>query len=185
MPLQKFEATPTLANGQVVWTLCYTNPNPDQCGNTKATYPDVNLPQNDANQNFQFKIVNDNTGLNIQFASTNPLWIQQGGQPTGPVVNGQITNVSGNSTKVLTFNDLNTLPSPTSPSPVVLSYQLNFTDGQGNAVTSIDPDITNGGKTLSSYLNSTVAVAIGAALLLILIVAWVRTRAAKNAAREI
>lgn len=185
MPLQKFEATPKLVNGQVVWTLCYTVPTTPVCGNTKATYPDINLPQNQPSQPFQFKIVNDTTQLNIQFANTNPLWIQANSQPTGPVVNSQITNVSGGGSKVLTFVDLNNLPNPTNPSPVVLKYQLNFTDGQGNPVTSIDPDITNGGKTLSSYLTSPVAVAVTTIIALLLIVAWFRSRAAKTNAKGI
>ena len=184
MALQKFEATPTLVNGHVAWRLCYTNPLTPQCGSTKATYPDISLPPNQPNQPFQFKIVNDNTGLNIQFANTNPLWIQQGSQPTGPGVNGQIVNIAGNSTKVLTFDDQNTLPSPTQPSPVVLKYQLNFTDGQGNPVTSIDPDITNGGKTLSTSYTTSIVVAVTTVIALLLIVAWFRSRAAKTMAKE-
>lgn len=186
MGVQKFEATPAVVNGQVVWTLCYKNPNPDVCGNSNATYPDVTVPQNNGSEQFQFKIVNDNTGLNIQFAANNPLWVQANSKPTGPGLNGQIppTSLGGQGTKTLTFVDLNSLPSPTNPSAVVLKYQLNFTDGQGNAVTSIDPDITNGGKTIYAYLNTTV-FAVTAVVALALLFVWYRSRAAKTAAKEV
>ena len=99
-------------------------------------------------------------------------------------MNGQIVNIRGNSTKVLTFDDQNTLPSPAQPSPVVLKYQLNFTDGQGNPVTSIDPDITNGGKTLSTSYTTTTVVAVTTVIALLLIIAWFRSRAAKTMAKE-
>ena len=182
MGLQKFEATPTVVNGQVVWTLCYTNPNPDQCGDSKATYPDVVVPQNNGDQPFQYKIVNDNTGLNIQFASENPVWVQANSQPTGPGVNSQVHKLAGGGQKTLTFTDKNSLPSSTQPAPLTLTYQLNFTDGQGNPVTSIDPDIRNGGKTIFGSINNTVAVVAGV-IALLLIVVWFRSRA-RNVAKE-
>lgn len=182
MELQKFEATPTLVNGQVAWTLCYTNPQPDQCGNSKATYPSVTVPQNNGAQPFQFKIVKDTTGLNIQFSS-DPIWVQANSKPTGPGVNGQIINLAGNSTKTLTFVDQNTLPSSTQPAPITLTYQLNFTDGQGKAVTPIDPDIRNGGKTFFGSYEGQVA-AVAGVIALLLLVLWFRARAARNVAKE-
>lgn len=180
MTLRKFEATPTLQNGQVVWKLCYTNPNPDQCGTTNATYPDVTVATGIVNEPFQFKIVNDNTGLDIKFADSNPLWVQQGAKPTGPGVDPQIPQAPGGAgTKVLTFVDLND-----NQGQIVLKYQLNFTDGKGNPVTPIDPDITNGGKAFA-YETSAMVVAIGVAVMAILLFAWWRTRAARiNRAAE-
>lgn len=177
----KFEATPTLENGEVVWTLCYTDPKPDRCG-SKANYPDVDVPKNSGAQPFQFKIVNDKTGLDIKFSS-DPIWVQANSKPTGPVVDGQIGNIAGKSSKTLTFVDQNSLPSSSQPTPVTLTYQLNFTDGQGNPVTSIDPDIRNGGKTFFGSYEGQVA-AVVTVIALLLLVLWYRARAARNVAKE-
>jgi hypothetical protein len=154
-----------------------------QCGNGTAQnpYPNVTLPTNEgANQGivpFQFTITNDQTGLQLQFANTNPLCVQQGSKPPCPSTDPQIPNPPGGAgSKVLTFVDLNTRPDAHHPQAVVLKYQLNFTDSQGNAVTSIDPDITNGGKSLSYSFINTTALVIGVAVLVVLIVAFVLVR---------
>ena len=186
MGTQKFEATPTLENGQVTWQLCYTNPPQPpvpQCGSTKADYPDITLVPNSGAQPFQFKIVNDNTGLNITFAKANPIWVGASGPPTGPGVNSQVHQVAGGGKKTLTFVDKNSLPSSTQPAPVTLTYQLNFVDKQGNPVTSIDPDIRNGGKTFFGSYEGQVA-AVVTVIALLLLVLWYRARAARNVAKE-
>jgi hypothetical protein len=43
---------------------------------------------------------------------------------------------------------------------VTISYGLNFTDKDGNAVTSIDPDITNGGTNKASFADYLLPVAV-------------------------
>jgi hypothetical protein len=141
---QIFEATPTLAGNKVKWKLCHTNPDPDECGESNGTYPDVILGANKGGYDFQFKIVNDQTGLGIKFAATNPISIKKG-EPSGPGTEKQIDQVGLNGTNVLNFKDKNSMPNRDHPNPVVLDYQLNFTNQNNQAVTSIDPDITNGG----------------------------------------
>jgi hypothetical protein len=88
MPNANFEATATLNGGTVQWRLCHTNPNPDNCGNPKNPFPDVVLKANQGNYIFSFKI-NDQTGKGITFSS-DPIWVTQGSQPTGPGVDPQI-----------------------------------------------------------------------------------------------
>jgi hypothetical protein len=105
-----------------------------------------------------------------------PLWVQASTKPTGPGLNSQINSPNGaqNGNKMLTFVDQNN-----NQGTLILKYQLNFVDQQGNAVTSIDPDITNGGKTV--FRPSQALIAIAAALLLIVIVTMVvRMRAKKT-----
>ena len=153
MPTQKFEATPTLKNGTLEWKLCHTSPGPTKCGETKATYPYVDLGQNSGVHKFEFEITNDQTGLGIKFAN-DPLWIALGTQPTGPAVDAQIENVCvADGGTELKFDDKNTKPNLNDPAAVVLKYQLNFVDKDGKKVTAIDPDIKNGGTNFFGELN--------------------------------
>lgn len=148
--LQIFEATPTMVGNKVSWELCYLDvPNEpkseQQCGKTKGTYPDVELAKDQGQYPFQFTIVNDNTGKGIKFAE-GALVIKKG-EPFGPGKEKQIGEIAAsNSNKKLTFVDLNSLPNTDYPDPVVITYGLHFTDKDENPVTSIDPDITNGGN---------------------------------------
>lgn len=138
MALHKFEARPTIGNNKiVVWELCYTNPNPDKCG-FEGNYPNVALPQNSPNEQFQFTIAKDQTGLGIKFADKDPLWINLKGKPNGPGIDPEIQSVGGAGKKVLTFVDRN-------DTAITLKYQLNFTDSQDTEVTALDPEIKNGG----------------------------------------
>ncbi len=151
MPNKKatFEAIATLDNNnKVQWELCLREP-ADQaaCGKTKADYPDIWLEANKGEYDFKFSIT-DQTNLGIKFAGTNPIWIKKGNQqPTKPGVDGQVkpNTLKGHGTGTLEFVDLNSKPDKTQPNPYKMKYQLNFTDRIGNQVTSIDPDITNGG----------------------------------------
>src|SRR5918995_2112004 len=157
MPNQDFEATPTLGSGgKVVWKLCHITPDPDVCGSSKATYPDITLGRGTGKHTIEFVITNDNTGKGIKFANTDPLWIKKGSQPTGPSGDPQIEPPTGNGTTKLTFVDKNDKPDKADPAPYVLKYQLNFVDKDNKTVTSIDPDIKNGGTT--STENSQMAV---------------------------
>jgi len=141
---QTFEATPTLVGNRVKWKLCHTNPEPDECGENNGNYPDVILGANKGNYDFQVTIVNDQTGLGIKFAAADPIAIKKG-EPSGPGTEKQIVDKVLPATNVLKFKDKNSMPNDNHPDPVVLDYQLNFTDQNNNAVSSIDPDITNGG----------------------------------------
>jgi hypothetical protein len=167
MPNHDFEATPTLnTNGKVSWKLCYINPpDPPKCGTTKADYPNIELVQDSGKNTIKFVITGDQTNLGIKFAN-DPLWIKKGSQPTGPVVNGQIESLKGHGTPELTFVDKNSKPDKADPSPYVLKYRLNFIDKDNNKVTSIDPDIKNGGTTAG--FNQTAVLLAGAGLLLLL-----------------
>jgi hypothetical protein len=149
--LQIFEATPKLVGNKVSWELCHLDfpnqPKPDQdCGTSKVNYPDVSLAKGQGAYPFQFTIVNDQTGKGIKFAE-GPLVIKKG-EPFGPGKDKQIGDVFGDGTKVLKFTDLNSLPNTNHPAPVTITYGLHFTDQNENPVTSIDPDITNGGTNI-------------------------------------
>lgn len=140
-----YEAIATLKNGKVEWELCLREP-ADQaaCGKTKADYPDISLQANQGQYDFEFNIT-DQTNLGIKFAG-DPLWIKKGKQPDGPSSDEQIEKLNGQGSPKLTFVDKNTKPNKDEPNPYDLKYQLNFTDKDGKEVTSIDPEITNGGS---------------------------------------
>ena len=179
MPTQNFEAKPTLdKSGNVSWTLCHMNPNPDKCGVSKATYPDITLGRGTGKHTIEFKITNDQTGLGIKFAD-DPLWIKKGGQPTGPGVDPQIEPPTGKGTSVLTFVDKNSKPDQADPGPYVLKYQLNFVDKDNKKVTSIDPDIKNGGTTITGG-NQTAYMLAGAGLVLLLAAIWLSIRSIRR-----
>ncbi len=144
MATKNFEATPTLVGQNVKWKLCHTDPQPAVCGNNNGNYPDVTLTKGSGATVFQFKIVGDNTGLGITFAKTDPVVIKKG-EPVGPGTEKQIEPPNGNGSTTLTFVDKNSMPNKDHPDPVVITYGLNFIDKNNNPVTSIDPDITNGG----------------------------------------
>lgn len=181
MPMQRFEARPTLEkDGSVTWELCHMNPTPDVCGKSKDTYPDVDLGKGSGAHTFKFAITNDKTGLGIKF-SDDPLWIGRGTQPSGPGIDPQIETPAGNGTPVLTFVDKNSLPDALHPAPVVLKYQLNFVDKDNKKVTEIDPEITNGGTNAMSD-PMVIALLTGMAVLLLVAVLWFRGAAGRRQA---
>lgn len=187
MPTQRFEARPTLEKtGNVSWELCHMNPSPPtsppKCGDSKATYPDVFLVRNTGKHKFEFNITQDQTGLEIKFAN-DPLWIEQGAQPTQAVVDSQIENIKGKGTSELKFDDKNSKPDPGDPAPVVLKYQLNFVDKNNNKVTEIDPEITNGGTDTVDG-NQTALLLAGIALLMLMGAIWLGVVARRRAARS-
>lgn len=164
MPNVSFEARATLNSGVVGWKLCHIDPpKPENCGNAKSAFPDITLGANQGNYHFTYKIVQP-PGLGLKF-SNDPIWIKQGSQPTGPGVDAQITQLTGQGTTTLKFNNLNDKPNNANPDPVILKYQLNFVGPTGNAVTSIDPDITNGGTNTKFGSFADYLLPVGAALL--------------------
>jgi hypothetical protein len=187
MPTQTFVATPTLVGNNVKWKLCHTNPTPDVCGTSNGNYPDVTLGRGTGAHTFQVTISGDQTGKGIKFA--NDALVIKKGEPSGPGTSKQIEPPNGGGSKVLTFVDNNSMPNKDHPSPVVISYGLNFTDQNGVAVTSIDPDITNGGTNIIEpppgagggrsewdYANYLPAFGLGlvAGILLMLVVRYLR-----------
>jgi hypothetical protein len=157
------------------------NPNPDDCGTSKATYPDITLPKGSGKHTIIFKITDDQTGLGIKFAG-DPLWIKKGSQPTGPGIDPQIETPMGMGTSELTFVDKNSKPDKAEPGAYVLKYQLNFVDKDNKKVTSIDPDIRNGGTTISGD-NQTAYMLGGIALVLLLAAIWMSFRAMRSRAQ--
>jgi hypothetical protein len=179
----EFEAKPTLNGSAVTWQLCVTKPTSQAACGTAPNYPGVSVPQGQGNQSFKFTITNDNTQLGIMFAPSpppqsnpGPIWAQAGSKPTGPVLDGQIQTPNGaqNGGKMLTFVDQNN-----NQGTLILKYQLNFVDQQGNAVTAIDPDITNGGKSVA-HPSQAVILAIAAAILLVVVATVVIRMRARN-----
>lgn len=149
MPNDKnFEVTPTLKNGKVEWEMCRIhNGQKLDCGKSNGNYPNVTLETGKGAYTFKVSITGDQTGKGIKFAANDALVIKKG-EPSGPGTEKQIGTPSGGGNKVLTFVDKNSMPNKDHPDPVVISYGLNFTDKNNIPVTSIDPDIKNGGTTI-------------------------------------
>ena len=139
MANQTLDFTPTKnADGTVSWSLCIKG---GACGTGTDPFPAVYVHHGNADVKFDANIVNDQTGMGIKFAPTNPIWVQQGAKPTGPGVDTQIYDISNSVPTTLKFTDANC-----NHGDVVLKYQLNFVDSGGNPVTPVDPDIHNGGS---------------------------------------
>lgn len=144
---KNFTVTPTLNGGKVEWKMCRVeNGQPYDCGNKDGDYPNVTLDMNKGEYKFKITITDDKTGKNIQFADSNPIVIKKG-EPPEPSKKQMELPSSGGGT-VLKFKNKNSLPDKNNPADVVISYGLNFTDSNKVVVTSIDPDIKNGGTNI-------------------------------------
>lgn len=171
-------ATPTITNGQVIsWDLCYVTSSKNDCGTgkTSSPYPKVDLPANSGDHTIKIDIVN---GGGITF-SQDPIWIQQDVKPTSHVIapTSQINpaKITGAGTTELKFHDANV------GDAMLLKYRLNFANGNGVMV--IDPDIQNGGKSMSwSSQSATWLIAGGVAIALVLLI-WRVGIGRRNAAR--
>jgi hypothetical protein len=168
---ENINATPTLTNGQITWTMCDAN---GKCS-APGSYPAVDLGHHffPSTTHFNISITNDQTGMGIVFApapppQTNdgPLWVQAGSKPTAATVDPHIDNVNGAGTTTLKFTDHN------KGSAVDLYYRLNFVDSKGQKVSPIDPEIKNGGSTIGF---STEAFVVAAVVLIALITVAYRT----------
>ncbi len=175
MQAHLIEVTPARnSNGGIDWTLC--NKTNNTCGGS-GNYPAVDLGQNTGSQVIVVSI-SDPSNLGIAFPSkaADALWIQANTKPTGPVIGppNQIVGVTTGS-NTLVFTDKN------KGSPITLKYQLNFVGPDNQKVTSIDPDIRNGGGTVSLFgVDVAVAFLIGATVALAIAAMWFRAIAAKR-----
>lgn len=177
MASEKLQATPTKdAGGNISWKLCDAKV-PTDCG-TLGSNPVTALPHSffPKTYNFEITVTNDQTGLGIVFApdppsppgkDDGPLWIQANTKPSEFATDSHISSQSGGGTTSLKFQDKN------KGSAVDLQYRLNFVDSAGKKVTSIDPEIKNGGSTISFASSATVAI-IGGVVLLALLITGVR-----------
>ena len=144
----KMEVRPIVHNGQPNWELEVVNGNKGGPGN----YPAVNV-QEKKSAEFEIKIV-DGNGITF---SGDPIWIQAGtAKPTQHVVDPQITDISGQNSTKLKFEDAN------SGDAMTLTYRLNFSDG----APSLDPIIQNGGGGGPPRSDYDVVLYAGAVLLL-------------------
>jgi hypothetical protein len=138
-----YKLTPTLNSStkKIEWKMCLVESGQDKvCGSKDGDYPNLELGKGKGAYVLQFRI-DDPAKLGIKFAA-NPLNIKTG-NPNG--ADSQITIPAGGGGTVMTFTDLNTLPSSAKPAAVKITYGLNFVDKNNKAVTAIDPDLTNGG----------------------------------------
>lgn len=146
----KMEVTPIVHNGEPNWELTIV-------GSGKkggpGSYPEVAVSAKKAGD-FEITIVNGN---GITF-STDPIWIQAGkAKPTAPVIDPQITDISGQNSTKLKFKDAN------SGLPMDLTYQLNF----NNDAPPLDPVILNGGgggQSFDTFLYAGAVLLLGALL---------------------
>lgn len=165
--------TPTRdSNGDISWELCYNS----ACAGP-PNYVAVDLGQTDEPQTFVVSI-NDpsNTGISFPAKVSDALWIQANSKPTGPGI-GPASQIVGakSATKTLVFVDKNKNP------PMTLKYQLNFVGPDNQKVTSIDPDIRNGGHTVIDFGIADAAIfLLGASISLALAALWFRRMAPKR-----
>jgi hypothetical protein len=99
----------------------------------------LEFPPRSGPHKVKFKL-HDSTGRDLRFDSADPFWahIDETGQcPQSGAANPQ-TGVHSCSDRELTIANKN------SGDPCTIHYQLNFVDGQGNAV-GVDPIFKNGG----------------------------------------
>ncbi len=178
MPAQAIKVTPTEGKGgKIDWELCHKAPGKAEvCGDAVNGYPVIDLGPNaggnSGHQRFTVTI-DDVQKLGITFSS-DPLWIQANTKPTKHTIDPiQIYDVEQTSPTVLKFKDKN------KDDPVTLVYQLNFVGADQKPVTSIDPDIRNGGTTITSYDQATILLA-GAGLALLLGAIWLSIRSIRN-----
>ena len=162
--------TPTRdSNGDISWQLCYNG----TCGGPPDFVP-VDLGKTEVPQTIVVSI-NDpsNTGVSFPAKVSDALWIQANSKPTGPVIGPPSQIVGANSaSKTLVFTDKNKNP------PMTLKYQLNFVGPDNQKVTSIDPDIRNGGTTIIDFGIADAAVfLLGASISLALAALWFRRKA--------
>lgn len=141
----------------VKWILC--DMQTSKCGgpgaNPPSDYPQIDLAPKTGPYDFTVTITNPIGG--IVFApdpasptsADNALWVAIGpkvhpgkGNNSGGQITGQA--LSGSQAATLTFTDKNS-----NPNEMYLSYALNFVDGHGAKVNSIDPDIRNGGGSIT------------------------------------
>ena len=146
MPLKVITAHPVETSGTLSWYLCHDGycggpGNPDN-----KHYPVVTLEPGARNTMFVVNIEDPTNAFGFSNTSTNPhngddaIYLTPGsGQHPGQGNNshGQIHNVTLATPKTLVFNNKNSWKG-------TLSYALNF-QKNGQPVTSIDPDIRNGG----------------------------------------
>jgi hypothetical protein len=171
MPAQNITVTPSKGSGNKIdWTMCHTAPGKNEPCSSKNVFPAINVGTNsgtNAGAQVFTVTINDVNKLGISF-SGDPLWIQANSKPKTHVIDAQIFDVTPNPAKLI-FKDKN------DGGPVTLVYQLNFVGADQKPVTAIDPDIKNGGTTVS-YDQTTVLVAVvGLAFLLVAIYLSIRT----------
>jgi hypothetical protein len=173
MPAQNITVTPSKGNGNKIdWTMCHTAPGKTELCSPKNVYPPITVGKNtgtNAGTQVFTVTINDANKLGISF-SGDPLWIQPNSKPKTHVIDTtQIFDVTPTPAKLI-FKDRN------DGGPVTLVYQLNFVGADQKPVTSIDPDIKNGGTTIAAYDQTTVLVAVASlAFLLVAIYLSIRT----------
>ena len=165
------QADPT--SGAIQWTMVH-----DGYVGQGGNYPAVDMPNGNQNDNIVFTIVDINK-LGVSFDPTvvdngtkpkalNAIWIAtpSGAQKKAGAYPAQIDSVKlQNGNSQLIVGDKNSDDS-------VMTYQLNFVRA-GQPVTSIDPEIRNGGGNKAQFFSvETVAVVLGLAVLALVGLQW-------------
>lgn len=162
--------TPSVGeDGALSWTMCHNQ----KCGGPAngTAYPQIDIPNGAKNPLLIFTIEGENSivfrrGTDPNDASE-AFYVEPGkgkNPKKGHKSDGQFDNITLLNGKALVFNDKNT-------KDIFLSYKLHFQQG-GQAVTSIDPDIKNGGGGGSGITGTNYALvgAVAGALVCLLFV---------------
>ena len=174
MPERFIKVAPYVENSKVNWTVSVDGGPPGKPGN----YPVAHALKG---KNWEFTVTIDNPdGSNWHFTN-DPLWVSDtGSDPTGP---SQVpSEIHPNSIKRL--NDTQIIFKDNNKKAGDLHYTLNFTDG-GNRASTLDPIIQNGGgggggNVFAWFQSHPLETGIGALLLLGLLAALLRGRAARD-----
>ena len=129
-------------DGSLLWTMCHNN----KCGGTAegTVYPQIDIPKGAKNPLMVFSIEGEHGIIFRKAASpydaSEAFYVEPGkgkNPKKGVSSDGQLENVTLVNGKTLVANNKNS-------KPIWLSYKLHFQQNN-KPVTSIDPDIKNGG----------------------------------------
>lgn len=136
-------------------------------GDSEQTYPVLTFPQHSGPQLIVFKLASGPE----RFSSENPIWVSETAKPNKPMEHDQIVDAqvfdAGKTLVVLNKNS----------EEVDLHYNLNMVNGAADTI-QLDPEIKNGGE--GFWGTETLALIIGAAVVMLLVGLWAGRMTAKR-----
>lgn len=136
-------------------------------GDSEQTYPVLHFPQGSGPQLIVFKLPSGPE----RFSLADPIWVSETAKPQKPMEHDQIIDAhvfdAGKTLVVLNKNS----------KEADLYYNLNMVTGAGVSI-SLDPEIKNGGE--GFWGTETLALIIGAAVVMLLVGLWAGRLTAKR-----